>query len=1000
MESVWLSSKIAGPSPLPLIHHSATTITERKIVILGGPSQGQKLRILNAAGLRAWTDAKATGVGPVQRILHRCMAVPLSSTDEFVFLFGGCTEDESKYFNDAFTLNTRTMTWACVRVQGALPMPRCGHSQNLSTVNNVILGWVFGGKYLTKVMNELICVHFAKGQIAMIKLDKFKIVSDDSTVTELPQRTLHAAAVIQKENSASLFVIGGKGSKDEVFNDVWEIELPASQVPTISTEVTCRRISFKGNFLPRYDHACEVLDGSKIVVYGGVGADGRDMDDLLMFDTYDHTWYKCSSTNASAPGPRHGHAMTLLNKQVYLMGGDTSSSEVHVLQLEKVQWEPLSGTATLTKPRASSRARVTPHMNIQTQKSKSSLSTISIAGSTTNKIASNTNVPSAATSSNTNVSYSNANVTPSYETVPVKTFPPTATTPNNNNNAPLDYNDTSDSPAIARVPHPGSFKASPNTNAPSASPLSKFSLAPDPAQMTPPSSPSVPAAVATSGTSATASSPKVATRRSVTSRGSPGTVTNATAGFGMSPKVPHHPSPNAAKVGSSRASISGTRTSFGGSPKSAAFKSSAASTSNSNIVLVSANNNNAGDESARNKSQSDKLKLENEQLKQKLETEAENKKVWQQTQVSNNTMLENELAASRQEAMVLAERVRALEQELGAALSSSTQSSNTDLELVTLNAQVNTLKFENTSLKAQLRLANSSAFQGDTSASNNNTSKAKESELSEAKAAIEQKDRELAQLRTEAEEMKKKSTESSAQEQILRAQLSSALTEVRKLSENAYINNATLKQLAELKTENEVLQTELQQQSKMKRQLLSDVEELRASMESANTNGEVVRLLAENTQLTAQMISLQNEYQELDITLHKVQASHVELQSEFDSLRVQQLNGTSGQSDSNLVALEQELKQKQAEVQQLTDEVQQWSQAAAQLQIVNEEMVRELQQEIHELNKELQELSDAYQQELDRRIKAEEELIAAEAKMTEIEGIFSKFVGGSSANPQ
>lgn len=34
-----------------------------------------------------------------------------------MFLFGGCTEDESKYFNDAFTLNTRTMTWACVRIQ-------------------------------------------------------------------------------------------------------------------------------------------------------------------------------------------------------------------------------------------------------------------------------------------------------------------------------------------------------------------------------------------------------------------------------------------------------------------------------------------------------------------------------------------------------------------------------------------------------------------------------------------------------------------------------------------------------------------------------------------------------------------------------------------------------------------------------------------------------------------------------------------------------------------
>lgn len=182
----------------------------------------------------------------------------------------------------------------------------------------------------------------------MTKLDKFKIICDDSTVTELPARAFHTAAVVQKENSASLFVIGGKGSRDEVFNDVWEIELPSDQVPTASTEVTCRRIHFKGNFLPRYDHACEVLDSGRIAVYGGVGADGRDLNDLLMFDTNEHTWYSCTNTNASAPGmariegltstnvflgPRHGHAMTMLNKQVYLMGGDTSSSEVHVLQL-------------------------------------------------------------------------------------------------------------------------------------------------------------------------------------------------------------------------------------------------------------------------------------------------------------------------------------------------------------------------------------------------------------------------------------------------------------------------------------------------------------------------------------------------------------------------------------------------------------------------------------------------------------------------------------------
>lgn len=166
----------------------------------------------------------------------------------------------------------------------------------------IVAHFRFAGNYLTKVMNELICVHFTKGQTTMIKLDKFNIICDDSTVTELPARTLHAAVVLQKEHGASLFVIGGKGSKDEVFNDVWEIELPADHVPAATTQVTCRRIAFKGNFLPRYDHACEVIDGGRIVLYGGVGADGRDLDDLLMFDTNDRTWYKCVNFNASAPG--------------------------------------------------------------------------------------------------------------------------------------------------------------------------------------------------------------------------------------------------------------------------------------------------------------------------------------------------------------------------------------------------------------------------------------------------------------------------------------------------------------------------------------------------------------------------------------------------------------------------------------------------------------------------------------------------------------------------
>lgn len=397
-------------------------------------------------------------------------------------------------------------------------------------------------------------------------------------------------------------------------------------------------------------------------------------------------------------------------------------------------------------------------------------------------------------------------------------------------------------------------------------------------------------------------------------------------------------------------------------------------------MLVSSSNNNTVDESSKTKSQNEQLKQENERLKQQLEKEAENAKVWRlraeqhqlQVQINNtNANLESELADSRQQAAALTDRVRALEQELVAAkTSSSSQSSDPELELITLNAQVNTLKFENTSLKAQLRLASSTAFQGESSSSNNNATKTLENELATAKSTIDQKDKEIVHLRRDVEEVKKQSAENSAQEQILRVQLSNAMAEVRKLKESNYSANvSTSKQLAELKTENEVLQQELQQQTRMKRQLMNDVDELRSTMDGANSNSEVVRLTAENSQLTSQMISLQNEYQELEITLHKLQASHAELQFALEQNSVQQQNGTLGQSDSNIVALEQELREKQIEVQQLTDEVQQWSQAAAQLQVVNEEMVRELQQEIQELQKELLELSEAYTKEQDRRLK-------------------------------
>ena len=399
------------------------------------------------------------------------------------------------------------------------------------------------------------------------------------------------------------------------------------------------------------------------------------------------------------------------------------------------------------------------------------------------------------------------------------------------------------------------------------------------------------------------------------------------------------------------------------------------------------NNNNNNNDDSNVKVQSEQIKRENEELKQQLERESENAKIWRlraeqfeisQTSANNtNQAFEHDLAASRREINALTDRVRALEQELAAAKSpSGSQNKDAELELITLNAQVNNLKFENTSLKAQLRLANSSAVQGHSAQNGDNTNKKLENELNEAKSAVAQKDREISQLRGEVEEAKKRSTESYAHEKSLRDQLDSTVIEVNALKQHSTSGSNSAKEIADLKTANEVLRLELQQQSKMKRELLMEVEALQETIgNNTGPNSEVQRLQAENSQLTSQMISLQNDYQEIEVSLNKLQASHAELQASFDHYRMQQDNARNVQSNSNHAALEQELQQKRLETQQLMDEVQQWSQAAAQLQIVNEEMVRELQQEIQELKKELLELSDAYQRERDRRLKASIDLL-------------------------
>ena len=70
--------------------------------------------------------------------------------------FGGT--DDQQYFNDTWSFNTSTRTWAELQCTGSIPSPRSGHAAVL--VDDVM--YVFGGFSADKAyLGDLIALHLS-----------------------------------------------------------------------------------------------------------------------------------------------------------------------------------------------------------------------------------------------------------------------------------------------------------------------------------------------------------------------------------------------------------------------------------------------------------------------------------------------------------------------------------------------------------------------------------------------------------------------------------------------------------------------------------------------------------------------------------------------------------------------------------------------------------------------------------------------------------------------
>ncbi|XP_071930249.1 acyl-CoA-binding domain-containing protein 6-like isoform X3 [Coffea arabica] len=243
--------------------------------------------------------------------------------------------------NQNWHLHVSFDQWVAVPVPGPRPAARYKHAATVVDEKLYISGGSRNGRYLSDV--QAFDLKSLTWSTIKLKLESNAVKMNDGIKFEgLPAIAGHC--MIKWENKLLLLAGHSKHVSDGVTVHFIDLETH-----------NCGVIETYGKVPVARGGQSVTLVGSKLVMFGGEDRNRRLLNDVQILDLETMTWSSVETTQ-TPPAPRFDHAAALHTERYLLISGGCSHSvffsDLHVLDLETMQWSQPQIHGDLMRPRA------------------------------------------------------------------------------------------------------------------------------------------------------------------------------------------------------------------------------------------------------------------------------------------------------------------------------------------------------------------------------------------------------------------------------------------------------------------------------------------------------------------------------------------------------------------------------------------------------------------------------------------------------------------------